>query len=93
MRSFQTNAPKMLKPCSPGSKLTQKDNANSGAQFIILAGPKQSLLLAKDLASFCDNLIYHTISVHAQAYIPKFLETSLDNVKGLNHDSYISPDS
>ena len=29
-------------------KLTQKDNADSGVQFITLAGPRQSLLLAKD---------------------------------------------
>ena len=32
----------------PGNKLTQKDNADSGVQFITLAGPRQSLLLAKD---------------------------------------------
>ena len=29
-------------------KLTQKDNADSGVQFITPAGPRQSLLLAKD---------------------------------------------
>ena len=29
-------------------KLTQKDNADSGVQLITLAGPRQSLLLAKD---------------------------------------------
>ena len=29
-------------------KLTQKDNADSGVQFITLVGPRQSLLLAKD---------------------------------------------
>ena len=28
-------------------KQTQKDNADSGVQFITLAGPRQSLLLAK----------------------------------------------
>ena len=32
----------------PGNKLTQKDNADSGVQFITPAGPRQSLLLAKD---------------------------------------------
>ena len=32
----------------PGNKLTQKDNADSGVQCIILVGPRQSLLLAKD---------------------------------------------
>ena len=31
-----------------GKKLTQKDNADSGVQFITPAGPRQSLLLAKD---------------------------------------------
>ena len=30
-----------------GNKLTQKDNADSGVQFITLVGPRQSLLLAK----------------------------------------------
>ena len=29
-------------------KLTQKDNADSGVQFITLVGPRESLLLAKD---------------------------------------------
>ena len=33
-------------------KLTQKDNADSGVQFITLAGPRQSLLLAKDPNQF-----------------------------------------
>ena len=37
----------MLEPCSPGNKLTQKDNADSGVQFITPVGPRQSLLLAK----------------------------------------------
>ena len=35
-----------------GNKLTQKDNADSGVQFITLAGPRQSLLLAKDPDQF-----------------------------------------
>ena len=35
-----------------GNKLTQKDNADSGVQFITLAGPRQSLLLAKDPNQF-----------------------------------------
>ena len=38
----------LLQPCIPGNKLTQKDNADSGVQFITPAGPRQSLLLAKD---------------------------------------------
>ena len=39
---------KLLQPRVPGNKLTQKDSADSGVQFITLAGPRQSLLLAKD---------------------------------------------
>ena len=35
-----------------GNKLTQKDNANSGVQFITPAGPRQTLLLAKDPDQF-----------------------------------------
>ena len=38
----------MLQTRVLGNKLTQKDNADSGVQFITLAGPRQSLLLAKD---------------------------------------------
>ena len=37
----------LLWPHFPGNKLTQKDNADSGVQFITPAGPRQSLLLAK----------------------------------------------
>ena len=33
-------------------KLTQKDNADNGVQFIIPVGPRQSLLLAKDPDQF-----------------------------------------
>ena len=38
----------LLQPCVPVNKLTQKDNADSGVQIITPAGPRQSLLLAKD---------------------------------------------
>ena len=31
-----------------GNKLTQKDNADGGVHFITPAGPRKSLLLAKD---------------------------------------------
>ena len=37
---------------------TQKDNADSGVQFITPAGPRQSLLLAKDPDQHCENLLY-----------------------------------
>ena len=33
---------------TPGNTLTEKDNADSGVQFITPAGPRQSLLSAKD---------------------------------------------
>ena len=42
----------LLKPPDPGNKLTQKDNADSGVQFITPAGPRQSLLLVKDPDQF-----------------------------------------
>ena len=35
-----------------GNKLTQKDNADSGVQFITPAGPRQSLLLGQDPDQF-----------------------------------------
>ena len=38
----------VLQPRVLGNKLTEKDNADSGVQFITPAGPRQSLLLAKD---------------------------------------------
>ena len=37
--------------CS-GNKLTQKDDADSGVQFITLASPRKSILLAKDPNQF-----------------------------------------
>ena len=36
----------------PGNKFTQKDNADSGVQFITPAGPRQSLLLVKNPDQF-----------------------------------------
>ena len=42
----------VLQPRVPGSKLTQKDNADSGVQSITPAGPRQSLFLAKDPDQF-----------------------------------------
>ena len=44
------------------------------------AGPRQSLLLAKDPDDFCENLIY--LKCTAQAHIPKFLKPSMESVKG-----------
>ena len=42
----------LLKPRGSGNKLTQKDNADGGVQFITPAGPRQSLFLAKDPDQF-----------------------------------------
>ena len=42
----------MLYPRVSGNKLTQKDNADGGVQFITQARPRQSLLLAKDPDQF-----------------------------------------
>ena len=42
----------VLQPRVPGNKLTQKDSADSGVQCITPAGPRQSLLLAKDPDQF-----------------------------------------
>ena len=42
----------LLWPHVPGNKLTQKDNADGGVQFITQAGPRQSLLLAQDPDQF-----------------------------------------
>ena len=42
----------MLQPRILGNKLTQKDNADSGVQFITPVDPRQSLLLAKDPNQF-----------------------------------------
>ena len=42
----------MLYPRVPENRLNQKDSADSGVQFITLAGPRQSFLLAKDPNQF-----------------------------------------
>ena len=38
----------LLHPHVLGNRLTQKDDADSGVQFITPAGPRKSLLIAKD---------------------------------------------
>ena len=79
MRSFLANAPNVV-ATRPGNKLTQKDNADSGVQFITPAGARQSLLLAKDPDQFFVKILY-TLSVRAQTHLPKFPETSLNKGK------------
>ena len=49
---FQVSFILTLWPRILGNKLTQKDNADSGVQFIAPAGPRQNLLLAEDPDQF-----------------------------------------
>ena len=82
----------MLQPRVPGNKLTQRDSAESGVQLITPAGPRRSLLLAKDPQPVFVKTLY-TLSVHAQTHLPKFPETSLNKGKRkiqskLTRDSY-----
>ena len=74
VRSFPANAPYVV--ATQKDKLTQKDNADNGVQFIIPVGPRQSLLLAKDLTSYpkctCSNPSHPST---------KFSETSLKEKK------------
>ena len=54
---------------------------DSGLQFITLAGPRQSFLCSQGpLLTFVKAL--STLSVCAQAHLPKFLKPSLENIKG-----------
>ena len=63
-----------------GKQTDSQDNADSGVQFITPAGPRQSLLLAKDPDQFFVKTLY-TLSVGAQTHLPKFPETSLNKGK------------
>ena len=62
-----------------GNNLTQKENADSGVQFIPLGGPRQSPLSQGPQPVFVK--ILYTLSVHAQTHLPKFPETSLNKEK------------
>ena len=62
------------------NKLTRKDAADNGVQFITPAGPRQSFPFSQRPQPVFVTTLY-TISVYAQVHIPKFLETSLDNIK------------
>ena len=65
--------PPRLSTCCSHAKLTQKDNADSGVQFITPARPRQSLLLAKDP----DQFLWKPYI--PQVYVPK--PTSLNSLK------------
>ena len=69
----------MLQPRVPGNKLTQRDSADSGVQFITPAGPRQSPLSQGPRPVFVKTL--YTLSVRAQTHLPKFPETSLSKGK------------
>ena len=60
-------------------KQTQKDNADSGVQFMTRVGPRQSPLNQGPRPVFVKTL--YTLSVHAQTHFPKFAETSLNKRK------------
>ena len=70
----------MSQPRVAGNKLTQKDNADSGVQFIIPAGPKAESPLSQGPRLVFVKTLY-TLSVLAQTHLPRFLKTSLDKVK------------
>ena len=52
-----------------------------GVQFITPAGPRQSFLFSQGPQPTFVKTLY-TLSVRAQAHIPKFLKPSLESVKG-----------
>ena len=52
-----------------------------GVQFITPAGPRQSFLFSQGPQPTFVKTLY-TLSVRAQAHIPKFLKPSLENAKG-----------
>ena len=61
---------KVLQLRVPGSKLTQKDNADRGVQFIAPAGPRQSPHSQGPRPVLVKTL--YTLSVCAQTHLPKF---------------------
>ena len=66
----------LLQPRVPGNKLTQKDNADSGAHWWAQG---ESPLSQGPQPAFVKTL--YTLSVRAQTHLPEFLETSLDKLK------------
>jgi len=66
-----------------GNKLTPKDNADSGVQFITPVGPRQSPFSQGPQLVFMKTL--YSLSVYAQTHLPQFPETSLN--KGKERDN------
>ena len=64
----------LLWPRVPGNKLTQKDNAESGVQFITSRAQDRVSFSQGPQPVFVKTL--YTLSVHAQTHLPKFPETS-----------------
>ena len=52
-------------------KQTQKDSVDSGVQFIIPAGLRQSFLLSQGPQPIFVTTFFYTQSVHVQAHVPK----------------------
>ena len=72
----------MLQPRVLGNKLTQKDNADSGVQFITLLHRRAQGRVSSypsTLISFSENLTYPKCT--CQTHLPKFPETSLNKGK------------
>ena len=66
---------------SPEAKLTQNDSVDSGEQFVTPEGPRQSFLLSQGPRLIFVPTTFYTQSVHAQAHIPRFLKSALENVR------------
>ena len=69
----------LLLPLIPGNKLIQKDNADSGVQFITPADPRQSPRSQGPWPIYVKTL--YTLSERAQTHLPKLTETSLNKGK------------
>ena len=67
----------LLYPRILGNKLTQKENVDSGVQFITQEGPRQIPLLAKDP----DQVLWKSYIPYVYMPKPKFPETSLNKGK------------
>ena len=74
VRSFLGNTPNVV--AARENKLIQKDNADSGVQVIIPAGPRQSLLLAKDPDQFF-GFLFNPLCFHPHLVKPTKGEQTL----------------
>ena len=54
---------------------------DSGVQFFTPSGPRQSFLLSQGPRPMFVTTAFYTRSLHAQAHIPRFLKSALENVR------------